>query len=145
MSMETVTWSMCVSPAGVRDRLVAGLRETVGEPLRYGPGGFGLAIYQKRGHGPRILTGSVLVSQADWEDGSGEWLHASIDRMHRMPSYEDLRALHKAVFGSRYAYQIFAPPQRHVNLNKYVLHLWGRVDDGDDGLVLPDFGKHGTI
>lgn len=143
MSIDTTTetWSICVSPQGVRDRLGAGLHETVSDPLRYGPGGFGFALYERRARA-RHLTGSVLVSQADWEDG--EWLHASIDRINRMPSYDDLAALHKAVFGSRYAYQVFAPASRHVNLRKFALHLWGRVDDSD-GLVLPDFGKHGTI
>jgi hypothetical protein len=79
-------------------------------------------------------TGSVIVTTAD-HDGE-EWVHASIARPAEMPSYADLKLLHAAVFGSGWAYQVFAPPSDHVNIHQYALHLFGRLD-GEP--ALPDF------
>lgn len=62
--------------------------------------------------------------------------------MHEMPTYDDLCLLHRAVFKDGYAYQVFAPPSRHVNIHQYALHLWGRSDGKP---VLPEFGCEGTI
>lgn len=82
----------------------------------------------------------VIVSAAVWTDGI-EYVHASIAKPDSMPEYEDLVLLHEAVFRG-YAYQVFAPPERHVNIYAYALHLWGRAD-GDN--ILPEFGLYGTI
>lgn len=144
MSLDR-TALLAVDPEGVRQRLELALPDRVGEPLAYGPAGFGLRLGWPTGRRVR-LTGSVVVTQTRWPDepGADEWLHASIAREDRMPSYADLVALHKAVFGARYAYQVFAPPSAHVNIHEHALHLWGRVDDGD-GRLLPDFGFAGTI
>lgn len=83
---------------------------------------------------------SVIVSAA--RHGNDEWLHASIACTDRMPSYDDLVLLHNAVFGERFAYQVFAPSTQHVNIHQYALHLWGRLDGKP---VLPEFGLYGTI
>lgn len=79
-------------------------------------------------------TGSVIVTVAD-HDGE-EWIHASIARPREMPTYADLKVLHAAVFGSGWAYQVFAPPSDHVNIHQFALHLFGRLDGRP---VLPDF------
>lgn len=81
----------------------------------------------------------VLVSCAP-QDGA-DWVHASISHPDRMPTYEELTALHDAAFIG-YAHQVFAPPSDHVNIHPFALHLWGRLDGGR---VLPDFGRGGTI
>jgi hypothetical protein len=79
-------------------------------------------------------TGSVIVTASD--HGGAEWVHASIAWHSTMPTYADLKALHAAVFGTGWAYQVFAPPSDHVNIHEFALHLFGRLD----GLpVLPDF------
>lgn len=69
------------------------------------------------------------------------WIHASIARPTRMPDYEELTMLYRAVFSGP-AYQCFVPPAEHIDLHPYALHLWGR-DDGER--VLPNFGHLGTI
>lgn len=79
-------------------------------------------------------TSSVLVTCA--EHGGDEWVHASIARPDRMPTYADLKALHAAVFGNGWAYQVFAPPSDHVNIHEHALHLFGRLDGKP---ALPDF------
>lgn len=83
-------------------------------------------------------TGSVIVTCAD-HDGD-EWVHASIARPDEMPTYADLKVLHAAVFGSGWAYQVFAPPSDHVNIHEHALHLFGRLDGKP---ALPDF-TYGT-
>jgi hypothetical protein len=84
--------------------------------------------------------GTVIVSTG-WFDGI-EWKHASMTRDGRVPSYEDLCRLRRAVFGDGWAYQVFAPPNQHINHHDYALHLWGRADGAR---ALPDFGWRGTI
>lgn len=102
-----------------------------GRPKPYGPNGWGIT----RDDGSSII---VTVGVHDGE----QWVHASIAHPETMPTYEELVLLHKAVFGDRWAYQVFAPPSDHVNIHPYALHLWGRLDGTNQ---LPDFGKNGTI
>lgn len=97
-----------------------------------------------RPHGPdgwsylhRREDSSVIVSCAPHDEH--EWVHASIAHPDRMPSYDDLKLLHAAVFGDGWAYQVFAPPSDHVNIHQHALHLWGRLDGKP---ALPDF-THG--
>lgn len=98
----------------------------------FGPDG----IYGSDGGGR-----TVIVTCATWEDGQ-EWLHASVARTDRLPSYHDLTALHAALWPSGFAYQIFASDARHVSIHDRALHLWGREDGAN---LLPDFGIAGTI
>lgn len=116
------------------------VRRTLGRdewdvPQPYGPNGWS---FEQR-NGP----GSVIVSLWDLEDDGLPWIHASISGGDQMPSYEEICALHRAVWGTDgYAYEIHAPAAQHVNLHPNARHLWGRVD----GLpVLPEFGRFGTI
>jgi hypothetical protein len=82
---------------------------------------------------------TVILSVAEEGD---EWLHASVARPDRLPSYFDLVALHKALWPEGFAYQVFASEERHVSMHDRALHLWGRADGKN---VLPDFGESGTI
>lgn len=102
-------------------------------PREYGPNGWALT---------RLTDGtSVIVTVGD-HDGAA-WVHASIAHQDHMPTYEELVMLYDAVFrGKGWAYQVFAPPARHVNIHPYALHIWGRLDGTN---VLPDFGRDGTI
>lgn len=83
--------------------------------------------------------GSVIVTAAPADDGH-DWIHASVAWRDRMPTYEDLKWLHAAVFGDGWAYQVFAPSGDHVNIHEHALHLWGHADGT---AALPDF-THGT-
>lgn len=100
------------------------VRRTLGRkqwspPQPYGPDGWSMVSTDG--------DGSVLVSCAEFDDGI-EWVHASMTRRGRVPSYEDLCLLHRAVFGEGWAYQVFTPAADHVNINEHALHLWGRLD-----------------
>lgn len=85
----------------------------------------------------------ILVSST-YEDDGHEWIHASFSYSDedQMPTYDDLKLVHQAVFGDRFAFQVFAPASEHVNLRNNVLHLWGRADGSN---LLPNFGRYGTI
>lgn len=80
---------------------------------------------------------SVIVTRADVLDDGVDWTHASVARQEAMPSYADLVDLHRRVFGDGWAYQLFAPPEHHVNIHAHALHLWGRTDGT---AALPNFG-----
>lgn len=119
-----------LNPLGIRRALG---RLTWGAPERFGPEGWAF---------PGLAEpGSVIVSQFEWK--GVEWIHASIAHRDRMPDYDELVTLHRAVFGEgRYAFQVFAPTEKHVSIHDYALHLWGRADGKSP---LPDFAVLGTI
>lgn len=79
----------------------------------------------------KIRGSSIIVSIAAFDtlgDGLVEWVHASISHNNQLPSYEDLKMLHAAVYVDGWAYQVFAPPARHINIHANALHLFGRLD-----------------
>lgn len=89
--------------------------------------GNGWAMNHARGDGRIIVTSAFC--------GDTEWIHASMSRKDRVPSYDDLKSLHRAAFPG-WAYSVWPPASEHVNLHEYVLHLFGPTD----GLArLPDF------
>lgn len=121
------------------------LRRTFGPkwwhaPVPFGDDGFFMQA--------KDITASVIVNAFDWADGpwltAGPWVHASIARNDRMPDYDDLCLLHKAVWPEDgWSYQMFVPAARRGNIHNFALHLWGRLDGKP---VLPDFvGTKGTI
>ena len=99
-----------------------GILTEASEP--FGPMGLQCKIIASGNH---LSTGSIIVTQAEW--AAAEWLHASIAFRDRDPTYLELAALHRAVFGrKRFSYQAFAPEAEHVNIHEHALHLWGTVD-----------------
>ncbi|WP_239404496.1 hypothetical protein [Frankia sp. Cj3] len=113
------------------------LERSIGPGWKHRPRlGFAVALY----HASAQL--GVLASVGPWEDGH-DWIHASIAHPWRNPTYDELVALHHAIFGSTmYAFQVFAPSDAHINIHEHALHLFGRVDGTSP---LPDFGRTGTI
>jgi hypothetical protein len=82
-----------------------------------------------------FLKLQVIESWHPAPDGR-TWLHVSLSREDRIPSYEDIKVTKRTFVGDDHeAYQVFPPVERHVNINPNVLHLfcW------PDGPVLPDF------
>jgi hypothetical protein len=78
---------------------------------------------------------SILVTRQ--RTGGIDWLHASMTDVGQVPSYEQLCALHRIVWGTTgHAYQIFVPLVEHVNVHPFALHLFGRFDGAR---MLPDF------
>lgn len=112
-----------LDPLGIR-RLLG--RSTWSAPRPFGPAGW---YFDNRGERGRIIV--TVDSRTD-----ADWIHASLSWVDRMPTYDDLKHLHAAVFGGGWAYQVFAPTADHVNIHSTALHLFGRTDGAP---VLPDF------
>jgi hypothetical protein len=105
----------------LRVRRVMG-KKRWGMPSRFGPDGWKMS--QVDGKGSLIVTCSPHP-----DDPSGpEYLHASIAYTDHMPTYQDLKLLHEAVWWDGYAYQVFVSGLEHVNIHNQALHLWGRLD-----------------
>jgi hypothetical protein len=102
-------------------------REEWAAPISYGLDGWTFTNFDGKG--------SIIVTCAPHADGE-DWVHASIAWTDRMPTYADLKLLHRAVFDGGWAYQVFAPESDHVNIHQYALHLFGRLDGKP---ALPDF------
>lgn len=83
----------------------------------------------------------VIWSEAIEDDGRS-WRHVSISaRSAPLPTWEELEWVRTRFIGDRFAYQVHAPADEHVNLSE-VLHLWACMD-GPTGRVLPDFTQGG--
>ena len=83
----------------------------------------------------------VIVSVGP-HDG-GWWLHVSVSRTKRIPSYKDLAGVKRAFVGDTVqAVQVFSKREHHINIMPYCLHLWARLDAPDG---LPDFGREGSV
>jgi hypothetical protein len=100
-------------------------------PTEFGPDG-----WQMRCGCASIHT--VIVTCAQYDDGN-EWVHASVATTNGLPTYGDLVDLHRAVWGEGFAYQQFVPARLHVNIHRFALHLYGRLD-GQPVLPVMDQG-----
>lgn len=117
--------STSLSPLHIRRRLG---REDWRSPDEFGPDGWSFINTR--------LRLSLIVSVADHADGI-DWIHASMAGAAWLPGYEEMVLMHRAVWnGQGYAYEVFAPDDKHVNIHPYARHLWGRLDGKP---VLPEF------
>lgn len=98
------------------------------------PWGDGFALRQKAG-GLRVIVDCEVK-----EDGR-QWMHVSASRKNWTPTHEDMALVKRDFVGEhRYAYSVFAPTEKHVNIHPHCLHLWALIDS-PDGLVLPEFSS----
>lgn len=107
-------------------------RDKWGVPQPFGPDGW---LFDSK-----IEPARIIVTCSDHPDMDVEFVHASISRPE-MPTYEDLKMLHAAVWPNGHAYQVFVPESEHVNIHEHALHLWGAVDGRP---MLPDFSMGGV-
>lgn len=101
-------------------------------------------ILQRFGDGYACQSRSglrVICSTADFPDGR-DWLHVSVSRVDRLPTYQELKIVKNIFIGAdKFAYQVFASDSEHVNIHEFCLHLWCPLT-GD--LPLPDFTRGGN-
>lgn len=88
-----------------------------------------VGVAATRANGLRVIVDGLVKA-----DGL-RWLHVSVSRSKGLPTYADIAAAKRTFIGDDlFAYQVFAPPGKHVNLFE-VLHLWACVDRP---MYLPD-------
>lgn len=98
------------------------------------------AVLQQWGEGFACQSGADLRAIIDCtvkEDGRW-WLHLSVSRRKWTPTHEDMAAAKKAFLGDRYAYAVWPPESRYVNIHHHCLHLWARFDGV---AALPEFSE----
>jgi hypothetical protein len=67
---------------------------------------------------------AVLVS-IDRLNDKKEWLHLSVSRPDRLPSWEDLRETKNTLLGAeKVAIQLLPRESEYVNAHPFTLHLW---------------------
>lgn len=94
----------------------------------------GWALRQKNG-GLR-----VVIDCAQKSDGN-TWIHVSASRKDWTPSHADMAQVkHDFIGDDRYAYSVWPPIEKYVNIHPHCLHLWAR-QDGHTGQVLPEFSE----
>lgn len=83
----------------------------------------------------------AMVSAAIERDAR-TWLHVSLSREDRLPSWDDVREVREAFIPDELvALSVLPPSAEYVNVHPYVLHLWACCD----GRVTPDFRTDGAI
>lgn len=84
---------------------------------------------------------AVLVSESVEADDR-IWLHVSVSRPTRLPSWSDLRRVKDAFIGKdRKAIQVLPAQSEYVNIHPHVLHLFACLE----GDPLPDFRRGAGI
>jgi hypothetical protein len=97
----------------------------------------GWTILQPCGSGLALKKGELLViiDCSIKQDGNC-YIHVSVSRPNRTPNHEEMKAVKNDFLGDRYAYSVWPPANKYVNIHKHCLHLWARVDGQP---VLPEF------
>lgn len=90
---------------------------------RYEGEAFGTEAYRNKTQG--LL---VLVSVSIMENGE-KFLHVSVSRRSRLPSWDDLKRVKAAFIGEeREAVHVLPKASDYINLHPYCLHLWGEYE-----------------
>lgn len=84
----------------------------------------------------RDTTGLAVIVSIDECGKSGEWVHVSVSRKARLPSWGDLARVKSDFIGDdREAIQFLPSRSEWVNLHEHCLHMWSRLDGS---LAVPD-------
>lgn len=88
-------------------------------------------------------AGLRVILSAEQRPGDDKWLHVSVSRDNRLPSWEDLKDVKDLFIGQdKTAIQILPKTSEFVNYHKYVLHLWCNLDKER---YVPDFRRKGIL
>jgi hypothetical protein len=78
-----------------------------------------------------------LLTDPTLRESGNEWIHISLSRKDRMPDWKDLVTARQGFLEpTAYAYLVFPPEDKYVNIHKTCLHIYSRLDGLPE---LPDF------
>lgn len=84
----------------------------------------------------------VLLSVEMKKDDHRVWLHVSLSRGDRLPSWDDVKEVKDIFIGKdRTAAQVLPPEDEYINYHPSVLHLWCCLNKK----IFPDFRRHGVL
>jgi hypothetical protein len=89
------------------------------------------------GHAFVHRNGLRVLIDCEEKGDHRRWVHVSTSRKNWIPSHEDMCMVKAAFIGNRYAYAVFPPIEKYVNIHHNCLHLWALAEG--DGRVLPEF------
>lgn len=100
------------------------------------PKGYMTLQQREDGTSMRSPKGLMVISSIQ-RQGEDVWLHVSYSYPNKTPTHADTCRIKNDFFGENiYAYAIFPPKEKYVNLHKHCLHLWGCMNDDQK---LPEF------
>lgn len=104
------------------------------------------AILERGEDGAKYLAdtlGLAAILSCRIEADGRAWLHLSVSRSSRVPSWRELRECKDIFLGDREAYSVMPPESRYVNLHPFCLHMFALLDGST---ALPDFtGGSGSL
>lgn len=89
------------------------------------------------GHSFVHRSGLRLLIDCEKKEDGKKWVHVSVSRKHWNPSHDDMCLVKRDFIGDRYAYAVFPPSDKYVNIHSHCLHLWALAEG--DGRALPEF------
>ena len=103
------------------------------------------AMYVKvaeRPDGAAYMNNGLLVIRGGEIHEGKRWIHVSVSRKKRLPTYEELARIKRDFIGDdKKAIMVLPEAEHHVNIHPYCLHLF-HCEDGDG---LPEFSRNGMI
>lgn len=101
----------------------------------------GWEILQPWGDGYALQKGALrAIVDCEVKSDGKEWIHVSVSRKSWTPTHEDMaEAKHAFIGDDRYAYAIWPPSEKYVNIHPHCLHLWACLEG--DGRMLPEFSE----
>lgn len=104
------------------------------------PAGWEITGRWGNGFGLREVGGGIRVLiDCEYKADGRAWVHVSYSRKDWIPSHADTCKVKAAFFGDRYAYAVFPPADKYVNIHPHCLHLWALAEG--DSQVLPEFSE----
>jgi hypothetical protein len=87
----------------------------------------------------------VAILSCGIEQDGRAWLHLSVSHRERIPTHGEMRTVKELFLGDRYAYAVWPPRAKYINLYPNVLHVFALLVEGANQ-PLPDFtGGSGSL
>lgn len=97
-------------------------------PFARNPDAVDLGAWMRQDNDRHSLRALLSVDLLDGA-GGGHWLHLSVSRANRLPTWADLVLVRDELgFGERVFVQLLPPRRAWLNFHSYVLHLMHRLD-----------------
>jgi len=98
-------------------------------------------LLQKWGDGYACEYGRLrVIVDCEQKSDNNYWIHVSVSTKHETPTHEEMARVKKDFIGEdRYAYSVWPPKDKYVNIMKHCLHIWACLNE--DGRILPEFSS----
>jgi len=103
---------------------------------------FRLMVESEDGYLYRGIDGLTVIQSTAIEADGNVWLHTSMSRKSRMPTYDDMARVKRIFIGDdQKAIMVFPDRDHHVNIHPFCLHFYTALFHEP----LPEFSFGGSI